>query len=243
MRLTLLIALVLLSGCVADHGSQGDQNVAPPVVQVSPVPSVTPDDLSKVERGLTDRINATSNAAQQSFSGIGAQIAKGAENVDAAIAKVQTDIRVQTTAQAEANVAVRNDVRATADVVTDLKVRLDMAVQVLTQLDVNVKAQAQAIVDIKNDVQALGAAQIGLKNDLQQTTTTMSAGRDTIQNIQGATREWVQIMRDDRDAEVKCWQITAGVVVVLVGAVLEFSRRRAEARARELVDLLEEFRK
>jgi predicted nucleic acid-binding Zn-ribbon protein len=230
-RYPALLLCAMLSGCVLDHGDQGDIHVSPPVVPVAPVSSVTPDDLSKVERSLTDRINATSNAAQQSFSGLGAQIAKGAENVDAAIAKIQTDIRVQATAQAEANVAVRNDVRATADVVTDLKVRLDMAVQVMTQLDVNVKAQAQAIVDLKNDVQALGAAQVGLRNELQQTTNNLSAGRDTIQLMQGSAKELVEIVKDQTEARVKATYIICGCLVAIVTALLEFSRRRAEARA------------
>jgi len=221
----------MLSGCVLDHGDQGDINVSPPVVPPVQVPSITPDDLSRSERSLTDRINATSNAAQQSFSGLGAQIAKGAENVDAAIAKIQTDIRVQTTAQAEANVSIRNDVRATADVVTDLKVRLDMAVQVMTQLDVSVKAQAQAIVNLKNDVQALGAAQIGLRNDLQQTTNNLSAGRDTIQMVQGSAKELVEIVKDQTEARVKSTYIICGCLVAIVTALLEFSRRRAESRA------------
>lgn len=231
MRLLSFVVIVLCSGCVLDHGNKGDVNVAPPVVPAAPVSSVTPDDLSRVERGLTDRLNATTNAAQQSFSGLGAQIAKGAENVDAAIAKVQTDIRVQTTAQAEANVGIRNDVLATASAVAELDVKLNMAVQVMTQLDVNVKAQAQAIVDLKNDVQALGAAQVGLRNELQQTTNNLSAGRDTIQLMQGSAKELVEIVKDQTEARVKATYIICGCLVAIVTALLEFSRRRAEARA------------
>ena len=229
--LPLMAMLVLLSGCVGDQGRQGDLSVNPMPVP-APKPVATPDDVARVEQAMTDRISASTNASQQAFSGLGAQISKMAENVDAAVVKVQTDVRTSAQANAEANVRLNGKVDVVASAVTDLNVKVGVAVDVSNRIDVQVKAQAQVMADLKSQIAALGAAQVGLKNDLQQTTTTMSAGRDTIQQINGATKEWVQILKNEKDAQVRETQITAGLILAIVTALLEFSRRRAEARAK-----------
>jgi hypothetical protein len=89
----------------------------------------------------------------------------------------------------------------------------------------------------------LGAAQVGYKNQLEQTSTSLSSGRDTYMQVTQDTKEWAQILKNDRDAQLWETRIICGVGLVVLYLLLEFSRRRAEARARELVGLLEEFRK
>ena len=249
LRLVLIGLLIFLSGCLGDHGRKGDQNVAPTYAAVAPQ-SVTPDQFAKSVEEIKTTVQSSTNAAQQSFTGLGAQIAKGAENVEASVAKVQADVRVNAQANAEANVRLNGRVEVMTEIVNDLKVNVGLAVEVANRVDLDVKAQAQVLADFKLQVAALGAAQVGYKNQLEQTTTTLSAGRDTVQYIQGATSEWVSIMRDQEAARIKDSWISAGVVLgvlviaaIVIGYSLEMSRRRAEARARELVNLLEELRK
>jgi len=249
-RLVLIGLLIFLSGCLGDHGRMGDVDFPVTPNVTLPTPTVTPDQFAKSVEEIKTTVQSSTNAAQQSFSGLGAQVAKGAENVEASVAKVQADVRVNAQANAEANVRLNGRVEVMTEIVNDLKVNVGLAVEVANRVDLDVKAQAQVLADLKLQVAALGAAQVGYKNQLEQTTTTLSAGRDTVQYIQGATAEWVSIMRDQEAARIKDSWISAGVVLgvlviaaIVIGYSLEMSRRRAEARARELVNLLEELRK
>jgi hypothetical protein len=84
--------------------------------------------------------------------------------------------------------------------------------------------------------------QVGLKNQLEQTTTTMNAGRDTYMQVNQVTKEWVDILRNENAANTRQLQIIFGtfatVVSIVVGGVMEMSRRRAEARATEYKERL-----
>jgi hypothetical protein len=249
-RLVLIGALVFLAGCVGDHGRMGDVNQAAPP-HVTPLsPSVTPDQLAHAADEIKTTVQSSTNAAQQSFSGLGAQVAKGAENVDAAVLKFGADVRAVATANLEANLKVTGRIEAVADIVNDLRVDVGLAVNVANRVDLSVKAQADVLADLKIQVAALGAAQVGYKNQLEQTTTSLESGRDTFMQVNGATKEWVEILKNEKNAQIMDTWISAGVVLgvlviaaIVIGYVLEMSRRRAEARSHELVNLLEEFRK
>ena len=250
VRFVLVALLVSLSGCVGDHGRMGDVDLpAQPNVTLS-TPSVTPDQLTKAAEEIKTTVQSSSNAAQQSFSGLGAQIAKGAENVEASVAKVQADMRVSAQANAEANVRLNGRVEAVADIVNDLKLQVGLSVDVANRIDMDVKAQAAVLADLKLQVAALAAAQVGYKNQLEQTTTSLESGRDTFMQVNGATKEWVEILKNEKNAQITDTWVSAGVVLgvlviaaIVIGYALEMSRRRAEARARELVNLLEEMRR
>lgn len=250
LRLVLIGLLIFLSGCVGDHGRMGDVDFPVTPNVTLPTPTVTPDQLSKSVEEIKTTVQSSTNAAQQSFSGLGAQIAKGAENVEASVAKVQADVRVGAQANAEANVRLNGRVEVMTEIVNDLKVNVGLAVDVANRIDLDVKAQASAIADLKMQINALAAAQVGYKNQLEQTTTSLESGRDTFMQINGATKEWVEILRNEKNAQIKDSWISAVVVLgvlviaaIVIGYALEMSRRRAEARARELVNLLEELRK
>jgi hypothetical protein len=243
LRLVLIGALVFLAGCVGDHGRMGDVNQAAKPIVTPLSPSVTPDQLAHAADEIKTTVQSSTNAAQQSFSGLGAQVAKGAENVDAAVLKFGADVRAVATANLEANLKVTGRIEAVADIVNDLRVDVGLAVNVANRVDLSVKAQADVLADLKMQVAALGAAQVGYKNQLEQTSTSLSSGRDTYMQVTQDTKEWAQILKNDRDAQLWETRIICGVGLVVLYLLLEFSRRRAEARARELVGLLEEFRK
>jgi len=241
LRLVLIVGLsVFLSGCMGDHGRMGDLSTQPNPAYIQAPPAVTPDQLSRSVEEIKTTVQSSTTAAQQSFSGLGAQITKGAENFDASLVKFGADVRATATAHLEANVKMADLMDVVATAVNSFRVEVN------TQF----KAQASAIAALEAQVNALAAAQVGYKNQLEQTTTSLSAGRDTIQYIQGSAKELVLLMRDQSDARISEARISAGVVLgvlviaaIVIGYVLEQSRRRAEARARGTVTLLEELRK
>ena len=146
-RLVLIGLVVFLSGCLGDHGRMGDVNVEPKPTY-APQPTVTPDQFAKSVEEIKTTVQSSTNAAQQSFSGLGAQIAKGAENVEASVAKVQADVRVNAQANAEANVAIKGEVKTLSDIILDLEVDVNTAINVTNQIHTNVKAQAQVLAHI-----------------------------------------------------------------------------------------------
>lgn len=237
MRLLGLVTLIALSGCVGDHGAFAPQEqIKPlqPVVTIANPADVSKEDLKSVESRILDRFITSSNQSQQSFSGLGAQIAKGAEVVDAAVAKLNLEVK----AIANTQVDVNTNVKAVATAVANTDVKVDTTVRLIDKLSLNVETQASAIADLKLKIEALTGAQVGLKNEMQQTTTSLNAGRDTYMQVNQVTKEWVDILRNENAANTRTIMIIFGglcllVTVVICGA-LELSRRRAERRADEL---------
>jgi hypothetical protein len=235
------IFLVLLAGCIGDHGSMGDQNLPPIVIpSIQPVSQngVSKDDLVNTEKLLQERMTVSSNAAQQSFSGLGVQIGKVAENVEASAVKLNTEIKVLATS----NIELNNKMEAITNITIEATNNMKAIAQVLTEFKVQVNAQAQVIAGLNAKLEALTNVQVGLKNQLEQTTTTMNAGRDTYMQVNQVTKEWVDILRNENAANTRQLQIIFGtfatVVSIVVGGVMEMSRRRAEARATEYKERL-----
>jgi hypothetical protein len=230
------LTLVILSGCLGDHGDMGNQNL-PPITILPPV-SVNPDavskeDLNSTTKSIQDRMIVSSNAAQQSFSGLGAQIGKVAEVFDAAVVKLNTEVKLLATSQ----IAIDNKLTAITNITVEATNNMKAIAQVLTEFKVQANAQAQVIAGLNAKLEALTNVQIGLKNQLEQTTTTMNAGRDTYTQINQVNKEWVDILRNENTANTKNMQIIFGaacsIVTIIVGGLMELSRRRAEARAAE----------
>jgi len=71
---TLLLGLLLLSGCVLDQKGRIDQPMAPPVINVPPAQKV---DTAELRQGIKDDITASSNATANQMTGaVNASVSK-----------------------------------------------------------------------------------------------------------------------------------------------------------------------
>lgn len=194
-----LILLIGLSGCkIGSHAnSQKAEFPALASAQVpvrnalpSPIAPAAPDKRAEVVPLPADTevdSTASNNAVQQSATGaVNAQIAKLAESVDASLMKLDSKI----VAQNEMSADLRNDMRAQATAIAELKLKLDANVQ----------------------------GQAGLSNRIEQVTTTI--GRDSVtQFSEGMERFMTRMLEVVQYMASAIRWIVGGAVLSCVGMI------------------------
>ncbi len=163
-RLTILLCLASLPACVGSHADKQSNTFGDPTrIAVPSAPASPPRDTRAevVAPPLAishEEFSSSQNAMQQSFTGVGAQLGKLADRVDASLVRIEAGIN--TTLTAVANLKV------------DFEAKLEVQNKAVIELQAKVDTVAQA--------QAVGEVAVGSKLDTVQQNT--SAGRDSIQN-------------------------------------------------------------
>jgi hypothetical protein len=186
-----LAGLLALPGCVGDHQGRQDvsQGQAPAGRDARPTgPNRKPvlEDLPESRGELTEALRkidastqSSNNATQQSLSGLGLQVGKVAERVDAALVKfeadVQVSIRQEVAAQFESNIKASLEAKAEVEARVQAKAFSDFCLELRNELRVQAQAQAAAAAT------AQGNAVAALRSEISQSTATLTAGRDNIQ--------------------------------------------------------------
>ena len=216
-----ILILIVLAGCEAatQHNHQADtfpQTVpvaAPPVAP--PHPEVTRADLDGAVRSIRTETQASNNAMQNSLTGLGANVGKVAEKVDASLVRID----------ATANTALK----ATAEIKTELNNQIEAQASFNAQAFAQFKADTSARLDAIAQAQAQGVA--GWNNKLDSMQQTLTAGRDAINTTQYSKEMQetiISTVKQSAESQVENTRILCGVIVVLA----ELSRRRAEKRAK-----------
>ncbi|OHB81190.1 MAG: hypothetical protein A2W31_05105 [Planctomycetes bacterium RBG_16_64_10] len=195
------------------------QEASQPVTVNVPAPVVSQSPDMKPVSELRSEVQASSNQTTNALTGLGVQVSKVAEKVDAALVKVDASF--------QATASLRADMSASAS-----------ATAVLTNA---MSAQATAIANLKLALEGIAQGQIGLKNSIETTSQTVASGRDShVQTIQ-FTKEMMETLKASYEAQLAqtksdnrtlFWTVTILMATVagIVALVLEGSRRRAEAR-------------
>lgn len=213
MKTTLLFLCVILSGCsgiqaLGDNQSRQTAQQGPATVAI---PVLPPTD-SKAAAGPVQRVEASaSNNATEQTQQLGIQIAKLGERVEGIHAELNSTINANATLSASAVADIRASIR--------------------TEIDATAKVNAKAVAELDVKLEALAAAQVGINNRIDQTTQTISAGRDantkTIQFTKDMSDTLIESERSHGRTLIAVVLLLCGVLVVF----LECSRRRAEKRA------------
>ncbi len=192
-----------------------------PLVDLEPRSSgELPAALASLEKRIVET-QQSNNATQQSLSGLGLQLGKVAEKVDASLVKVEANL--QQTVQAHANL----NAQAVANLRTELRAELSNEIQATAsaQATANAKLEAQ----LQALAQAQGAAQMALNARLEQTTNNLNAGRDNIQFTPEMAHVFIAML--EQVAEIV--GIVVGVVIGLVTALSVMSTRNVRILAIE----------
>lgn len=231
MRLLALSAVVfLLSGCVADHRERQEVSFAATPLAL---PALTRGELDGALAALRADVQSSQNATQNSISGIGLNVGKVAEKLEADLLRIQTDIHANlntvVTAQTELRASLRADistaVTAQASLRADLQANLNAAASLQAQAIANLETKLNALVQTTANLQA------GIAN--RSETTTNTAGRDINTEF---TREMQGALASDNRALIWVVAILTVFFCIVIVILSDGSRRRAESRYREALN-------
>lgn len=223
-----VVIVLLTAGCIGDQKAPSQPSL-PTTVTVLPPVAATPPDMSAVT-DLRQEVQVSSNATHNAISGLGVQVSKVAERVQGFggdLLKVQTQVDAAVTAQAVVATELRADVRA------------EMQTVIASQVSANVAL----LRDLKTEITALAQTQVGLKNQIERTEQTVTAGRDN--HVTQFTKEMLEAFKSENQTQLAAvkdanstlyWTVIGmcAVIVKLTVILTELSRRRAEARYAEL---------
>jgi outer membrane murein-binding lipoprotein Lpp len=237
-RPLVLLAVLLLSGCIGDQKGSQDQVAQPPIINVPPSQTV---DTDKLRAGIKDDITASSNNMANQLTGlVNVPIAKLAEKLTGLEATIQTEIKNTLSVNTQASADLRAKLEAMMTVLTEIKVSFKMITEFNTSLDIKMSADASLIRDLQAKVDTLNAqlsaqiagmanGQVGLLNKieskLEQVTNT--AGHD----INYLPKEAVQIMLDREKTFMYIFGAIMSAITIAIGWIGRNARERERLRA------------
>jgi hypothetical protein len=221
---TLLLGLLLLSGCVMDQKGRIDQPVAPPVINVPPSQKV---DTAELRQGIKDDITASSNATANQMTGaVNASVSKLAEKITGLEASLSAVVTNTATMNTQASADLRAKLEASLTAVTDMKATLSMVNEFNAKMENRINADVSLIRDLKAQIGDMSAqltatanGQVGLSNRIESKleTVTNSAGRD----VNYIPRDLAEVMmtqeRSNSRTIVVVVSILAGVITTALG--------------------------
>jgi len=232
MRITPVLLLVLLPGCVLDNNSRTDQDVSPPIINVPPSEKL---DTTELRQGIKDDIVASSNATSSQMTGaVNASISKLAEKVVGLEAAITTAITATANVNTQASADLRAKLEASLTAVAEIRTELKMTNEFNARVETRIQADASLIRDLHAKVDTLNAqltsqiagmanGQVGLLNKidsrLEQVSST--AGRDVINFPPEAVEIIVALL---------------GVAVIAIGWIGRNARLREKLRTDEEKD-------
>lgn len=234
--IVLALALVLtLPGCL---DSRPRQESAQQPIQIS-LPKAEPDGridgLGKSLGDMRSELQASSNANQNTITGLGANISKVAEKVQGFggdLLRIENSVN----AKLEANLTAQANLKA------DLSADLSASLKAELQATISAQAQLTAkLSDLSARIDALAAAQVGLNNSIQQMSQTVSAGRDSIVQTTQYSKEVMETVINGQNTAY--WIVIGFATMVIAGvkimAVLGYrSKDRDRAYDQETIRLL-----
>lgn len=254
MQIIAVAALLLLpSGCLDKRDVM--QNQAPfisnggktrPAAEFSPA---TKDDLAKSNGEVVDlvkqRMDTSENAIQTNMQSIlGVSVGKLSDD----LVKMQVqfkslaDVNAKLQADVNAQVASGNELRIMLKNQMDFNAQLVASVKLSAQVETKINALANMQADLQAKLEALGAAQAGIGNKIEQSTSemkqAMTAGHDVNSTNTQFTKEMLQALQSANQTTSTtssqwAWVLT-GIVSALSGigmAYLHSQKKGAETRA------------
>jgi len=211
MKLLAPFLLLCLAGCVGEQRNAMPVQQGPALGNTPPRVDLEPRSegelLARVEQ-LRSETQASNNANQQSLSGLGVQVAKVAENVRVTGAEITSNLKADLHATATASADLR------ASLAADLKAEL--RAEIRNEMRASLDAQAHLNAALTAKLEALTAGQMGLRNELQQTSQTITAsGSAQVQTFQ-FTRDMADLMAKAFDSNVAALAAACGIVVSIV---------------------------
>jgi len=220
MRVAVAIVLLLtLPGCAFDQKNRQAEAISqttpePKLADIVQIPPVTSADIEEISTNL----KSSNNANQQNFSGLGAQVAKVAENVDlnvSAVRELKANMHFLGVLHTELKAEVA--AYAQAEIKAEIKAQSEIYARMHAELRAEIRATAQA--------QLQATAQAGIGNKSETTQQTTAAGGD-INN---------QYTSDMKETLFKSYSTILWVVAVTGGlgaltALLAEASRRREVR-------------
>lgn len=213
-----VIFTVMLTGCVGDQANK--QESGPPTITIN-TPPVAPAEVSKADmEKLHNETIASTNQSQQAITGLGANIAKVAEKMtgvegDVSAVKAAINTNIQTTAD------IKNSLTASASVVAQLKNEMK------AEFDAKLTAQAEFHAN----------AVAALKSQIENTSTTISAGRDAtttqftkemMQTLETSYKSMVSEIKTAFYAVIAIVHIFAGVLVAFMRGAVKHAREDSQ---------------
>lgn len=160
-----IVLLIFLTGCIGSQKNSQAVNQGSPRTEAIPVRPASEDlraEVVELPKEITSA--ASNNATQQSLTGLGVQVGKMAEVLQASLLRMENTLSAQIT--------MKNQLNATASANAEFKARMEATAKAIAKLDARVDAALNASLQ----------AQAGLNNRIDQVST--SAGRDAISSTQ-----------------------------------------------------------
>jgi hypothetical protein len=204
------IGMVGLSGCVADQAHRQDVSFAPPATTFPvSLPALTPT-LEPIIEQLHNDLKTSQNVSSQGFSGVGLQLSKVGDSVDASLLKIHNTLH--------------SSMEANAQVSAELSARLNAVLNLNSQL----------IAKLESKIDATLLAQAGIANRLENYPQTASSGRDSIQT------QFTHEMRDTLVSDNRTLLAVVLSMGAVICFLQWRSRCRADARHKAADSLLRE---
>jgi uncharacterized membrane protein YraQ (UPF0718 family) len=190
--------VLLLAGCIGDQ--RNSQAPSPPVINITPAQPAQ-SDVSKADlEKLHSETQAMATTAQQSMTGLGANIA----SLQARTTGIEGDVS-----------AVKTQITATmqniANVFTELKATLTANTTAVAQIKADMKAEFDAKLTAQAQINATAVA--ALKSEITSLTQNMSAGRDV--NSTQFTKEMQQTLTAAYQAQVRMMYYAFGTLIAI----------------------------
>ncbi len=212
-----------LAGCIGDqHNSQAP---SPPVINITPAPALAGPSKEDFEKQHSETM-AAATTAQQSFTGLGANIA----SLQNKLTGVEGDLSA---VKLQLSATMNNFASFATDIKASFTVNANLTAQIKTEMQANFDAKLAAQADVNANAVA------ALKSEITSMTQTISAGRDAnTQNIQ-FTKEMQQTLEagyKTQLSEIKMafyaliaiCHIWAGVVIAFLHGSVKHERKQRD---------------
>lgn len=227
---------LMLSGCALFNVGTAPRQQAESIVQgggperprpdSSPVPPSSTGvtgkaDLDAAVSKIEEKITSSNNANQNTITGLGANVNKLAEHLDASLLRMETSIPI----------SIKNDLRnemslnanATASAVAEFRNTITAQNKMIAELQLKVG-------DLTASLEASAKAQVALSAKMEDTKNELKAGRDAINVRNQLDDNTMKILKESYSTQYWTTVAFCGVVVKIVMILGYRSRSRSETR-------------
>ncbi len=229
-RIIFLCFTPFLTGCLGDQRNKNDVHqeggVGLPLVKYNHPPVVDDPERSQAQldgmvKKIEDHISQSNNANQNSITGVGANVNKLAEHLDASLLRVEANIPV----------SIKNDLR------NEMSAQFSAVATANANLKATIDAQNTMIADLKLHIgdltaklEASARGQVALNAKMEETSKEMHAGRDSIDNSVQFNERMQSVI--EKSYSTLYWTVMGlCAVIVKIVVILGYrSRSRSETR-------------
>jgi hypothetical protein len=240
---SMIVCLLLLGGCM---DKKDQMQAVGPVISNSPV---TKGDLDGKLADVVDlvgkRMDTSQTAVQQNMQSVlGVSVGKLSDD----LVKMQVqfkslaDVNAKLQADVNAQVASGNELRIMLKNQMDFNAQLVASVKLTATIETKMNAMAIAQTDMQAKMEAFGAAQAGIGNKIEQSTSemkqAMTAGHDVNSTNTQFTKEMLQALQSANQTTSTTSSQWAWVLMGVISALssigmayLHYQKKGAETRA------------